>query len=374
MIYRTFQALLKLVIAPADADRLFDDLTAWCETKTGQINKELFALALLARENGVLEERIRRSASRDLIASDALAEFPVFHAQLARFLRDHGHRESDFDAYAATWSEAPWLVLDNLRLILQTAMDCPPKEKERSLKIRAQQAEVTLFAQVPADLHFFFHELLRLARTYTSLDDLEHYQTTRLTPVLRRGLRALGERLLQQEMLAEPMDIFFAHQEQIERALTTDSPDVRRQFSAQVRRQKAAYLVDKARTPAWILGEEEPASETSPTERSGALRGLPGSPGLGEGPVFLVLTPEDFAKFPKGAVLVARTTNPTWTPLFYSAAAVVTESGGPLSHGAVTAREMRIPAVMSVKESLLRLQNGQRVRVDGAAGRVELLE
>jgi pyruvate,water dikinase len=52
---------------------------------------------------------------------------------------------------------------------------------------------------------------------------------------------------------------------------------------------------------------------------------------------------------------------------------VVTESGGPLSHGAVTAREMQIPAVMSVKDSLTRQQNGQRVRVDGGAGRVELL-
>jgi pyruvate,water dikinase len=72
-------------------------------------------------------------------------------------------------------------------------------------------------------------------------------------------------------------------------------------------------------------------------------------------------------------VLVARTTNPTWTPLFYSAAAVITESGGPLSHGAVTAREMGIPAAMSVKQCLSRLQNGQRVRVDGSAGRVALL-
>ena len=73
---------------------------------------------------------------------------------------------------------------------------------------------------------------------------------------------------------------------------------------------------------------------------------------------------DDFAGFPRGAVLVARTTNPAWTPLFYSASAVVTESGGPLSHGAVTAREMRIPAVMSVRGVLGRLRNGDRVRVE----------
>jgi rifampicin phosphotransferase len=255
---------------------------------------------------------------------------------------------------------------------LQGPMDCTPAEKERELKIRAQKAEVTLFAKLPADLHFFFHEFLRLARTYTSLDDLEHYETTRLTPALRRGLRALGERLVQRGALAEPMDVFFAHQEQMERALTTDTPDAWKEFAAQVREQKAAFLADRARRPEWVLGQSEPAASAA-TGTGDVLTGLAGSHGVAEGPVYLVLTPDDFAKFPKGAVLVARTTNPTWTPLFYSAVAVVTESGGPLSHGAVTAREMRIPAVMSVKESLTRLQNGQRVRVDGAAGRVELL-
>jgi pyruvate,water dikinase len=371
-IYRVLHDLLKLAIGPADADVLFDHLLTWCETKTGQINKELFELAQLARQDRALGERISGMNSRDLIQRGVLAGFSEFNARFERFLRDHGHREVDFDAYVATWSEAPWIVLDNLRLILQAPMECPPAEKERELKIRAQQAEVTLFAKLPADLHFFFHELLRLARTYTSLDDLEHYETTRLTPALRRGLRALGERLVQHGALAEPMDVFFAHQEQAERALTADTLEAWKEFAAQVREQKAAYLADQARRPEWILGQSEPPASAA-TGTGDVLTGLAGSPGVAEGPVYLVLTPDDFAKFPKGAVLVARTTNPTWTPLFYSAVAVVTESGGPLSHGAVTAREMRIPAVMSVKESLTRLQNGQRVRVDGASGRVELL-
>jgi phosphoenolpyruvate-protein kinase (PTS system EI component) len=65
-------------------------------------------------------------------------------------------------------------------------------------------------------------------------------------------------------------------------------------------------------------------------------------------------------------------THPTRTPLFDCAAAVITESGGPLSQGAVTAREMRIPAVMSVRDCMARLENGRRVRVEGTEGRVVL--
>ena len=96
--------------------------------------------------------------------------------------------------------------------------------------------------------------------------------------------------------------------------------------------------------------------------------GLPGSPGKVTGPCFRVLDPADFARFPKGAILVARTTNPAWTPLFYSASGLITESGGPLSHGAVTAREMALLAVMSVRDVLSKVRDGQIVTVDGTQG------
>ncbi len=364
-LYRLLHLLLKLCLGPEPANALFDRLMAFCETKTGMINKELYELALLARAMPALEQLLRDRPSREVIEQNLLAPFPEFSQRLAKFLRDHGHREVDFDAYSPTWLELAWVVLDNIRLILQSPMDQLPAAKERELKIRMQQAELELYQKLPPDLHFFFAEILRLARVYTSLDDLEHYQTTRLTLPLRRGLKELGERLARRGILAEPMDVFFAHQQQIERAISNDTDATWKEFSALVLRQKQAYLADARRTPDWILGFEA-ATDTV----EGSLSGLPGSPGIAEGPVFLVLGPEDFAKFPKGSVLVARTTNPTWTPLFYSAVAVVTESGGPLSHGAVTAREMKLPAVMSVKQSLTRLKNGQRVRVDGGRGTV----
>jgi pyruvate,water dikinase len=364
LLYRLLHMWL-MQIAGQDGQALFDRLMAYCETRTGVINKELFELASIAQANRGLGQIMQSLGSRQLIEQGVIAGFPVFETRFRKFLRDHGHREVDFDAYAPTWIEVPWFVLDNVKLILQTPMTQTPAAKERELKIGMQQAELELFRMLPQDLHFFFGEVLRLARTYTSLDDLEHYQTTRLTPVLRKGLRELGSRLVVRGVLTEPMDIFFAHQTQIDDALASDSPASWQSFAQSVRRQKEAYERDRLRKPEWILGSVE-ESETG----GDRLTGLPGSAGVAEGPVFLVMGPEDFANFPKGAVLVARTTNPTWTPLFYSAVAVITESGGPLSHGAVTAREMQLPAVMSVKGSLSLLKNGQIVRVDGTHGSV----
>jgi pyruvate,water dikinase len=369
MLYRLLHRLLQTGFGEDTANSLFDRLMAYCETKTGTINRELFELAAMIRARPELEKIVNARSSRDIIEQIILDRFPEFQSRLEKFLRDHGHREVDFDAYSPTWLELPWVVLDNVRLILQTPMDQDPAARERELKIRMQQAELEMFQKLPPDLHFFFAEILRLARAYTSLDDLEHYQTTRLTLPLRRGLRELGGRLVQRGVLSEPMDIFFAHRHQIHEAIVQDNDVGWSQFNETVRRQKENYVRDKVRKPEWILGE----SKSAETDSGECLFGLAGSPGQAEGPVFMVLGPDDFAKFPKGAVLVARTTNPTWTPLFYSAVAVVTESGGPLSHGAVTAREMRIPAVMSVRESLSRLRNGQRVRVDGKQGKVYFL-
>ncbi|MDE0593662.1 MAG: PEP-utilizing enzyme [Roseibacillus sp.] len=99
--------------------------------------------------------------------------------------------------------------------------------------------------------------------------------------------------------------------------------------------------------------------------------------GLGIDAIAMALSPaavEDVAAFPEGAILVARTTSPAWTPLFYSAVGVVTESGGPLSHGAVVARELRLPAVMAVRAALRELSNGVRVRIDGTCGLVTIVE
>ena len=375
MLYKVLHGLLALLAGDAHGGaRLFDDLMAHCETKTGIITRELHGLAQQINATPALGELVHDTPSRQILAAGGLAAFPEFAARFAKFLADHGHRETDFDPYHPTWIDAPWIVLDNIRLLAERSTHESPRDKELDLRLRQMAAEATLFARLPGDLHFFFHELLRLARAYTTLDDVEHYQTTRLTLPLRKGLRELGHRLVRRGVLAEPMDVFFCRFRALDAAIRADDNAQWDRLAASVHGSKADYLQHRATTPAWVLGEERPVEVEEVSEGSGRLRGLSGSPGCAEGEVFQVLSPDDFSGFPKGAVLVARTTNPAWTPLFYSACAVVTESGGPLSHGAVTAREMGIPAVMSVHRVLSTLKNGRRVRVDGTHGTVSLLD
>jgi len=119
------------------------------------------------------------------------------------------------------------------------------------------------------------------------------------------------------------------------------------------------------RTDLWIAG----AYRTAPV----AIRGFPGSSGVVEAPVRLLTSATEGAALRTGEVLVTAVTNVGWTPLFPRAAAVVTDVGAPLSHAAIVARELGIPAVVGCGNATMLLATGDRVRVDGTAGTVEVV-
>ncbi|QDY09364.1 pyruvate, phosphate dikinase [Micromonospora sp. HM134] len=113
-----------------------------------------------------------------------------------------------------------------------------------------------------------------------------------------------------------------------------------------------------------------PAPATDPAVAVPLVTGVPSSPGRARGPARLVRSVEDFRRVRPGDVLVCRTTDPAWTPLFGLAAAVVTETGGILSHAAIVAREFGIPAVVGVDRAMTALTDGDPVTVDGTHGTI----
>jgi pyruvate,water dikinase len=142
-------------------------------------------------------------------------------------------------------------------------------------------------------------------------------------------------------------------------------------------------------TPAWIRGRFDPFQWAADPERridifdaytpvsslasSQVIQGNPGSAGRVEGIVRRIDNPEDGSQLVTGEVLVTNTTNVGWTPLFPRASAIVTDIGGALSHAAIVAREIGIPAVVGCGDATMRLRTGDRIRVDGGRGTVEIL-
>jgi pyruvate,water dikinase len=164
--------------------------------------------------------------------------------------------------------------------------------------------------------------------------------------------------------------------------------------TAYIPSRRQAYEEYKAlpSLPAWIRGSFDPikwaADPNRPlevfdpnipqsrpaTSDDRFIKGQPGSAGRVEGIVQRINDPNEADLLQIGEILVASTTNVGWTPLFPRAAAVVTDIGGSLSHAAIVARELGIPAVVGCGNATTRLHSGDRVRVDGGQGIVEILE
>jgi phosphohistidine swiveling domain-containing protein len=363
IIHRMLYQLVTMLVGPTEGPPLYDSLTCFCETKTNVVNNDLYRLAQQVRGERSLSHLLSRVDRQSIWKEGKLRAYPRFAEAFDAFLTNHGHREVDFDTYQPTWIGQPWVVLENIKLMASRDDLQDPAGREIVLRERQQNAERRLSELVPEDLRYFTLELVRLARTYTALDDLEHYETTRLSVPFRRAIVELGQRFREGGILREAEDVFFLSKATIDRLIGGEI--TARDAELEAAENKRAYLANRERTPSFVLNEV-----LQDMGGGDAFRGLPGSPGIAEGIVFRLHSVDDFGRFPAGSVLVARTTNPAWTPLFHTSCAVITESGGPLSHGAVTAREIGIPAVMSVRGALSLLQDGDRVRVNGTAGTV----
>jgi pyruvate,water dikinase len=309
------------------------------------------------------EKLLRLLSNGSESAVDKLCEFADFKEVFDTFIKDYGHREVTFDYYKPTWADAPWVVLDLIYLTATTENIEEPNKKESEAKAASFEAVQEIISKTPKELKYFISQLIQLTITYTNLDDLEHFHTTRVNVLARRAAEAFGERLVQRGQLEDKLDIFFLVKEELE---LISQFKLSKELKRNIKDRKEKYLQACKTEPMWDLNEAEDESEVSDDVNS--FKGIPGSPGECEGKIYLVHGPEDFAGMPENAIIVARTTNPAWTPLFYKAKGLITESGGPLSHGAVTARELGLPAVMCVRNALRVFENGQEVKIDGQKG------
>jgi pyruvate,water dikinase len=145
-----------------------------------------------------------------------------------------------------------------------------------------------------------------------------------------------------------------------------------RQAIRQRRRERQIALTLEVPT---VLFSDDLEALGRPIQVSGAdtVQGIAVSPGVGEGPALVLREPRPPGT-QQGYVLVCPSTDPAWVPLFLQASALVMETGGVLSHGAIVAREFGLPAVVGIPDACQRFRTGQRLRVNGNTGEVQLLE
>lgn len=216
--------------------------------------------------------------------------------------------------------------------------------------------------------------LLRINQRYAVIREEQAQEFTLAWPVLRTCARRLGEHLAGIDAIDMPDDVHFCTRDELTAALAGDGSrivefDERRNLWQRQRRLTAPLTLGR---PPRLIGDViDRAVQTARGARpipEGALVGHPASAGRATGPVHVVHSPDDFAGFADGNVLVAKATAPAWTPLFARAAAVVTDGGTLAAHASLVAREYGIPAVVGTGDATRRLHTGQLVTVDGTTG------
>ncbi|WP_421655510.1 glycerol-3-phosphate acyltransferase [Leptothermofonsia sp. ETS-13] len=270
-------------------------------------------------------------------------------AQFDRLLDRYGYlSEVGTDIAVPTWKEDPQPVRELFtQFCLNPTPPIPPPQGQRQ-KARRVQRRITLKG--------------RVTEVYS-----------RLLAELRWSFVALEKRWLETGLLTHEGDIFFLKFEEVRRVIVQGDPepwaDIIAQRKAQLEQDRQLEAV-----PFLVYGDDPPTPVTrGHWQATQQLQGIAASPGQAEGHVRVVRSLGTLPDIDKDTILVVPYTDSGWAPLLARAGGLIAEVGGRLSHGAIVAREYRIPAVMDVHDATHLLQDGQSVRIDGQQGIVEIL-
>jgi len=298
------------------------------------------------------------SAEPDMTVRANAELYEVAHGRrtLAQWLEVHGHRAvGEFDLAAPRWREQPEEVR-SLAERLRGGAD--PLELHRQQVQRGVQCRDDLLRRLGrADARRLDRLLDVIGRYVRFREDGKHY--------LMLGYELLRDMLVEAgRRLGVGNDVFFLTIDEVCEAITRGQP-----VNGRTARRRLE-LAAEARLPLPAVIDAEAAArlgEPLSLVHADSYKALPVSSGLAGGPARIVHTPDQARELGRGYVLVCPSTDPGWTPLFVNASALVLECGGTLSHGAVVAREMNIPAVV-LPEATRLLEDGQQIIVDGRHG------
>lgn len=336
---------------------------------------------------GDLADQVRNSP--DLTGEFTSSDYSTLFTRINN-LPGHEEFKKDFNAFMAKydmraagevdmakerWIENPELLAKSILAIVNTAREGTHRNEYKATIARANEAAETLSKEIEARHGKLkagvVRRLIRVLRNCLPLREHNKYLIMKLILISKIAFLDVAKLLVKKGQLAEEKDIFYLGFEEIYTAVqeNTDLMEL-------VTQRKEEYQHYEKLTPPRLLtsdGEEIKAGYDKKNLPENALVGMPVSSGVIEG-IAKVITDPSGASLDKGEILVAPFTDPGWTPLFINAAGLVMEVGGLLTHGTVVAREYGIPAVVGIIDATKQIKNGQKIRVDGDAGFVLVIE
>ncbi|MGP3781659.1 phosphoenolpyruvate synthase [Bacillus sp. 4A_MP3] len=292
------------------------------------------------------------------------------------YLSKYGMRcAGEIDMTRTRWSEKPTalvpMILNNLKNFEPNASQ-RKFEQGRQEALKKEQELLDRLKQLPDGEQKAKEtkRMIRIIRNFSGFREYPKYGMISRYFVYKQALLKEAEQLAEAGVIHEKEDIYYLTFEELQEVVRTHKLDYQI-----ISTRKGEYKVyEKLAPPRVITSDGEIVTGEYKRENlpAGAIAGLPVSSGVIEGRARVILNMED-ADLEDGDILVTSYTDPSWTPLFVSIKGLVTEVGGLMTHGAVIAREYGLPAVVGVENATQLIKDGQRIRVHGTEGSIEIL-
>jgi pyruvate,water dikinase len=293
------------------------------------------------------------------------------------FLRRHGyHGPGEGEISSRSWREQPGPVETLARTYAGMADDRSPAATEARRTRGREAAERELLARTPALKRPAVTLTLKAARRFIPLREVTKGCFVRALDAARWSARHYGALLHGQGRLEHPEDVFYLTYDELLAgaqgeltATVNERRNLREQYRTTTIPEKWIGVPEQIPLPA--ASSDRVAEKPEPVTRE--IKGLGVSPGKAVGRACVISDPGRLDELRDGDVLVCELTDPGWTSMFLIASAVVIDTGSPMSHGAVVARELGIPAVVGTGDGSRRIRDGDRLEVDGSNGTVRIL-
>ena len=375
----------KLAKQPGDPDAT-TLLMGW-DNIPMRAGKSLYELAKWAGGDEALKKFILETSSQELAAQLSepeavpIALFPAFAECFRAHIEKFGHIVFQLDFAEPLPRDHPELLLENIKMYLH-GEGHDPYERQKTSEEKRIQTTKTMLERLRGLKRLVFRFALNWGQSMAAVREDALAEIGLAYPKIRELLHELGSRLVKAGTIQQADDVYWLEKDDIETCVLKLEQNHRLEdLTRQVASRKAfnervAQMTPPPMIPLKkrVMGVKADVflAQTQESQTGQVLKGVATSAGRVTAPACVIDGSEDFDQMRPGDVLVAGTTTPAWTPLFAMASAVVTDIGGPLSHGSIVAREYGIPAVMGTGVATRRIQTGETITVDGTKGEVIL--
>jgi rifampicin phosphotransferase len=363
-----------------DRAQVLEVTRALPQNVTTEMDLALWKTATEIRANAEAADAFRSSEASTLAQRYQNGTLPsTAQTVIARFMERYGMRGTgEIDFGQPRWREDPTPIMHTLQSYLNIDEASAPDTLFAKGEQAASNAIENIAAKARNQSVGWLKEKMargaaRRVRLLMGARESPKFFAIRTMGIARKALLEAGEEFAQAGTIERADDLVFLNMDELEALAKNESRDWKALIAERRsiyerelrRRQVPRILVSDGRAFYEGLGSE--------TDSDDVITGSPVSPGVAEGNVHIIFDPSG-AQLAPGEILVCPGTDPAWTPLFMAAGGLITEVGGMMTHGSVVAREYGIPAVVGVHQATTRLRNGQRIRIDGTAGKIVVLE